>query len=158
MARSEEYQQLWHKFVDEHGGAPATPREVVEWAVGRGLLALPRLDPKAQAAEELARAMRDEYRTDPRTGARYRANHAVRITANGIQFALWAEMETAPRAHMEKAFAQRRQQIVADCYQLKADVDAFNSLRADEPPVQLVLDFTLDVEEMQELDAHRRAA
>ena len=31
-----------------------------------------------------------------------------------------------PVIHFEKAFSQRRQQIVGDCFQLKTDVDVCN--------------------------------
>ena len=60
----------------------------------------------------------------------------------------WADIDNAPRAHMEKAFAQRRRQIVGDSYQLRLDVDHYNDSHLDEPKIQLILDFTDDVEEM----------
>ena len=75
---------------------------------------------------------------------------------NGVQTAFWGELDRAPRAHMVKAFAQRRKQIVGDCAQLKIDVDVYNEKHADEPRVQLVLDFTDDVAE-QEAAEHNRA-
>lgn len=49
---------------------------------------------------------------------------------------------------MQQAFAQRRGQIVGDCHQLRLDVDHYNAARKDEENIQLVLDFTDDVEEM----------
>jgi hypothetical protein len=52
---------------------------------------------------------------------------------------------------MEKAFAQRREQIIGDCFQLKTDVDVYNGMTpAKTPKVQLVLDFTEDVAEREE--------
>jgi len=60
---------------------------------------------------------------------------------------MWANIDTAPRAHMVKAFAQRRMQIVGDCFQLRQDVDHYNDVSAETEPIQLVLDFTEDVEE-----------
>jgi hypothetical protein len=51
---------------------------------------------------------------------------------------------------MEKAFAQRREQIVGDCDQLRTDVDAYNDMnRGKQPEIQMVLDFTDDVAERQ---------
>ena len=51
---------------------------------------------------------------------------------------------------MEKAFAQRRDQIIGDCSQLKTDVDVYNELNAGKrPEIQLVLDFTDDVAERE---------
>jgi hypothetical protein len=56
-------------------------------------------------------------------------------------------LDTAPREHMELAFAQRRQQIVGDCIQLSIDVDVYNGRNADKEPKQIVLDFEDDVNE-----------
>jgi hypothetical protein len=88
----------------------------------------------------MAAALREEYRTDE-AGRHYRAKHAVRTSRDGRQLALWADIDTAPRTHMGKAFAQRRRQIVYDCHQLRQDVDHFNSIHRDEEPVQLILNF-----------------
>jgi hypothetical protein len=49
---------------------------------------------------------------------------------------------------MERAFAQRREQIVSDCVQLKTNVDAYNDM-SGEPGIQMVLDFSEDVAERQ---------
>ena len=73
------------------------------------------------------------------------------MSEGGRQFTLWADIDTAPRAHMERAFAQRRQQIVGDCYQLKTDVDCYNDSHPAEHPIQIILDFTKDVEELHSL-------
>ena len=47
-----------------------------------------------------------------------------------------------------QCLAQRRRQIVSDSHQLRLDVDHFNDVHADEPQLELVLDFTDDVKEM----------
>ncbi len=106
------------------------------------------IDPAAQLSEDMAKALREEHRTDAR-GRRYRVNHAARIKKNGIQFTFWADMEMAPREHMLKAFQQRRQQVVGDCFSLRTDVDVYNDKHPDWEPIQLVLDFVDDVAEMQ---------
>ncbi len=155
---TEQLQDVWHRYSDEHGGLPATLREAVEWGVSQGLLTRPTIDPLARLQEDMSRALREEYKTD-RRGRRYRANHAVRITKAGVQFTLWAEITTAPREHMLKAFAQRRGQIVGDCLQLKTDVDVYNDAHPEGVPIQTILDFTDDVEELRILaEATRRGA
>jgi hypothetical protein len=58
---------------------------------------------------------------------------------------------------MERAFAQRREQIISDCVQLRTDVDAYNDM-SKESPIQLVLDFTEDVAERKVIVRPRRAA
>lgn len=46
---------------------------------------------------------------------------------------------------MQKAFTQRREQVVGDLVQLATDVDVYNEMNKHEEPVPLVLDFTHDV-------------
>ena len=75
-----------------------------------------------------------------------------------MQGTLWADIDTAPRPHMQKAFAQRRKQIVGDCVQLKTDVDVFNDKRPEDEPIALVLDFTDDVAEAQAFGRGNEAA
>ena len=63
---------------------------------------------------------------------------------------MWAEMGCAPHVHMEKAFAQRREQIIGDCVHLKVDVDTYNSIKPQQHPnIQLILNFTEDVAERE---------
>jgi hypothetical protein len=147
---TEQLQKLWRVYEHDHDHAPASAREVVEWAVNEGKLELPTIDPLDVLAGQMARALREEYKTDEE-GRRYRVNHAVRVTKNGVQTTFWGIMGFAHRSHMERAFTQRREQIIGDCLQLQIDVDAYNGMNPSEKPVQLVLNFTDDV-------AERRAA
>jgi hypothetical protein len=62
---------------------------------------------------------------------------------------MWATLETAPRSHMQKAFIQRREQIVDDCVQLDTDVQVYNDLNKAEVPIPMLFDFRDDVEERQ---------
>ncbi len=105
----------------------------------------------AQCAEDLARAMREEYITDPQ-GRSVRAKHAVRVEKDGRQMSIWGDIWTADRRQMQIAFQQRRQQIVGDCRQLKRDADSFNQNRNSGDPIQLVFDFTDDLAELEALD------
>lgn len=145
--KAERLQSIWHRFEAERNHMPSGTREAVEWAVQRGYIELPEIDPYDVLAGQMASALREEIDTDAK-GRRYRVNHAVRVSKNGAQYTFWAVMGFAPHAHMEKAFGQRREQIIGDCVQLKTDVDAYNDMNRDEQPeIQLVLDFTDDVEE-----------
>ena len=58
-------------------------------------------------------------------------------------------MRTASREHMEIAFQQRRQQIVGDCRQLKADLDSYNDNYNSGESLQMVFDFTNDLAEIE---------
>jgi len=142
----EQLQRVWHEFEREKGQVPATAREAVQWGVEKGLIEVPSVDPLAKLAEDMSTALREEYATD-RQGRRYRVNHAVRVTKGGVQHTFWAIMKDAPRSHMQKAFIQRREQIVGDCVQLDTDVEAYNAMKSDQPPIQMPFDFRDDVEE-----------
>jgi hypothetical protein len=145
---SQQMQGLFARYKAEIAAEPADLREVGAWAIREGLWHPKPSDLQERFAREMADALREEYRTDS-AGRRYRAKHAVRATNfDGKQMSLWDDIDTAPRPHMEKAFAQRRRQIVSDSHQLRLDVDHFNSANPVEEPIQLILDFTDDVHEM----------
>jgi hypothetical protein len=151
MTKNERLQQIWHDYDSSKDHKPTSAREAVEWAVKEGLLELPEIDPFDVLAGQMSGALRDEYKTDAQ-GCRYRVNHAVRVTKGGVQHTFWAVMGFAPHEHMERAFTQRREQIVGDNLQLKIDVDVYNEMnRGKRPEIQLVLDYSDDVAERQEL-------
>ncbi|MCC8997310.1 MAG: hypothetical protein LM517_09755 [Nitrosomonas sp.] len=147
MNYAEQMQKIWNEYQDAGMPIPATSRDVAAWAIHKGLWKPRPADIVSQCADDLSRALREEYRTD-KNGRRYRSKHAVRINSGGTQLTFWADIDSAPRSHMEKAFAQRRRQIIGDCYQLKTDVDCYNNAHSSEPPINLVLDFTMDVKEI----------
>lgn len=144
-------QRAWHEYERTHGAVPATTREAVQWGVRNGLIELPETDPFAKLAEDMAKALREEYATDAK-GRRYRVNHAVRVTKAGVQYTFWAMLKDAPREHMQKAFIQRREQIVGDCVQLATDVEVYNEMKSGEPPIPMLFDFRDDVAERRGLD------
>jgi hypothetical protein len=145
--KNEKYQAIWHLYEAERDHQAAGTREAVERAVAEGLLQLPNIDPYDVLAAEMATALREEMQTDHK-GRRFRVNHAVRVTKGGVQYTFWAAMGYAPHDHMEKAFAQRREQIIGDCIQLRTDVDVYNDMnKGGQEEIQLVLDFTDDVAE-----------
>lgn len=151
MSYSEQMQKIWKKYEEEGMPVPASKTEVAAWAIDHGLWEPRKTDIISQCANDLAKALREEYRTDIK-GRRYRAKHVVKIKEEGKQLYLWADIDTAPREHMVKAFAQRRKQVVGDCHQLKTDVDYYNDSNTDKEPIQVVLDFTDDVEEIQQME------
>lgn len=101
-------------------------------------------------AADIAQVFREEYRTD-QSGRRYRAKHAATSKRDNKTLSLWGDIDdaNAPHEHFVRSFGQRRQMIVGDCYQLKTDADHYNDVRNPVEPIQIVLDFTLDIEELQ---------
>lgn len=152
----EQLQKVWHAFERENGQVPATTREAAQWGVARRMIEMPQVDPFAKLAEDMSAALREEYATD-RQGRRYRVNHAVRVTKGGVQYTFWAIMKDAPREHMQKAFIQRREQVVGDCVQLATDVEAYNGMNEGQPPIPMLFDFRDDVEERRYWDGKKAA-
>jgi hypothetical protein len=150
-----DYVERYKREVNSDG--LVDPHDVAEWAYKNGLHK-PSVKTVIDAiASDIAQVFREEYRVD-RYGRRYRAKHATTHKRGNKTLALWADLDdpNAPHTHFVKSFAQRRQQIVGDCVQLKTDVDVYNEKRTPVEPIQMPLDFTLDVIEMQQVS--RRAA
>lgn len=143
---NEQMQRLFRDYQGAHGSDPVDPHDVAEWAIREGRWQPRPSDIRDRFASDLTEALRQEYRTDAK-GRTYRAKHAVCLKKDGRQLSLWADIDQAPRAHMEKALGQRRKQIVGDCYQLRQDVDHYNESNPSSPGIQLILDFADDVEE-----------
>lgn len=126
------------------------PHELAGWAYRNGLH-----KPNVKTiidiiAADIAQVFREEYRVD-RLGRRYRAKHAAPTKVGNKTLSLWGDLDdpNAPHEHFVRSFALRRQQIVGDCCQLRTDADVYNDVRQPDEPIQVVLDFSLDVEELQ---------
>ncbi len=127
------------------------PHVIAEWAYSQGLHK-PNLKTVIDAiATDIAQVFREEYRVD-KHGRRYRAMHAATQKRGNRTLSLWGDLDdpNAPHTHFVKSFGQRRLQIVGDCVQLATDVDVYNDKRQPEEPIQMPLDFTLDVLELQQ--------
>lgn len=143
------YVERYHAEIGSDGLIDA--HAVAEWAYQRGLHK-PNVQTIIDAiASDIAQVFREEYRVDS-LGRRYRAKHAATEKRGNRTLSLWADLDdpNAPHTHFVKSFAQRRQQIVGDCVQLATDVDVYNEKRNPLVPIQIPLDFTLDVMELRQ--------
>ena len=130
---------------------PASSADIARWALKNKKYDLRTPTIEKIVRRELAQAMREEYITDAK-GRRVRAKHPAKVKRNGEQITIWDDIRTAPRTHMEMAFANRRNHIVAECRQVKTDVDSYNDANPLQRPIQMVLDFTRDVEELEGIE------
>jgi hypothetical protein len=148
MTRNEQLQSMIQLYKAETGSKTVDMEDVADWAIRRGATL-----PKPKSARELlvaqlADAARAEYRQDSKTGLSYRANHALRGTrTDGKQYTLWVDIEDATRPQMLWSLSNRRQQMVGDAVHLKIDEMIWNDRHPTAEPIQLIMDFTDDVEE-----------
>lgn len=145
---SEQLQRIVRLYRQSGEPWPASSRQIANWGISQKLWAPHRDSLVTQFAEQISRAMREEFIVDDQ-GRTVRAKHAARINESGEQMVLWADIRSAPRGHMEIAFQQRRHQIVGDCRQLKVDVDSYNDNTNTDKPIQMILDFTEDLAELE---------
>lgn len=153
-AYSNAVKEFIERYKQEVGDASLIdPHELAGWAWRRGLHKPNVKTIIDSIAADIAQVFREEYRTDSQ-GRRYRAKHAATTKRGSQTLSLWGDIDdpNAPHEHFVKSFGQRRQQIVGDCYQLKTDADVYNSHRNPWQPIQVVLDFTVDVDEMKHSD------
>jgi len=148
-------QAIFDRYTEEVDSSPVSLDNVAAWAIEQGLYRPQPRDVVKLCREALAESLRQEKRIDAQ-GRKYRAKHSVRTNIGGVQLSLWADIDNAPRSFMEKSFSQRRKAIADDCFQVKQDVDHFNDENPTELPIQIVLDFTDDVAEMEAAARHDR--
>lgn len=142
----ENLQRIANEYIASTGNETFTTREIAEWAINSGLWKPQPGKLISQCSEDIAKALREEFFTDP-LGRRVRVKHVVTRRRNGQQTCLWTDIKTASREHMEISFKQRRRQIVEDCVRLDIDKDSFNENYNIGEPIQITFDFTNDIAE-----------
>ena len=149
MSYNEQLREVWNQYREEVSSDPVDLKTVAAWAIGKKLWAPRPFDLSTSLANDLAQALREEKRID-RAGREYRANIPVRSRAkDGTSLFEWADIDQAPRKHVEKNVQQERRLIVGDCYALTMKVEHYNDMHPDEEPLQLILDFVDDIAEMK---------
>ena len=104
----------------------------------------------SQCAEKISRAMGLEHVRDKK-GRSVRKYYAARIRENGQLVMKWDDLD-ASRPFMEVAAANRRNQVLGQCLQLKSDIDSYNERKCPEEPIQMDFNFNIDLEELGQLD------
>ncbi|SHN66576.1 hypothetical protein [Bradyrhizobium erythrophlei] len=132
------------------GEWPATRDQIAEWAVTNERYELTRGMAVRQCAERIGRAMGLQHFKD-RKGRSVRKYYAAPVRENGQLVMKWDDCN-APRPFMEIAAANRRNQILGQCWQLKNDMDSYSERRCPEQPIQLDFDFNIDLEELGQLN------
>ena len=151
--QNEIMQELVEEYRLKNGVHSVSLKDVAAWMLRNGWQPRPK-DAVAIIAKELQVAMREQFITDPQ-GRRVRQKHPQKIVrklkdGSFEQLVLWHDIREATRPQMQAAFQQRRYGISLDCRRLKTDTDSFNDNYNKSVPIQLVFDFTEDMEEFDQ--------
>src|SRR5262245_30139898 len=115
-------QNLVMKYRESGEPWPASRKTMARWMIRNNLWDRCAESAVEVCARDIARAMREEFHTDDQH-RRVRTKHAAKFKRTykdgSVEYeTLWGDIRTEPRKFMERAFAQRRKQIVGDCVQL----------------------------------------
>ncbi len=147
--RADNMRELLDEYLNEHGYAPVDPTDLFLWARRNGRWQPATRSLLKQFKDELQRAAREDFYTDPQ-GRTVRRKHAVVVKEGETRHSLWADIETAPPEHMRLSLQQRRRGCLGDVKQLKTDMDSYNDNNNPGPPIQMSFDFDQDLREMEE--------
>jgi hypothetical protein len=151
----EQLVKLWEEYEASTEQELNDPDHFANWAISSGRWRPRPKDIRKQLRADLTTALRNVQRTDP-DGITYRAKRCVRIEDEGIEMSLWFDTDKATRSVMQKSVAQQRKGLVDNAFRLKCDVDHFNNASCPDDPIQLVLDLTDDVAELEHADREER--
>jgi hypothetical protein len=141
--------QIWEQYQQEVSPDPTDLRDMGAWARKKGLWAPRPIDVDTSFARDMADVLRKQVRTD-KDGRKYRAFiPASGKGRDGLPLFKWADIDVAPRSHVEKGIQGERRQIANDCFALAMKVDHYNATHADEEPLQVPFNFEEDIEEMK---------
>lgn len=143
-SKTKELQKIIRQYKDVTHEKAVEMHKVARFAANMGYPLSHPADPIDLLAKDFSRAARQEIREDEITRKPYRVNHA--IPAPDGQYSLWIDIDEAQRNPMLKSLVNRREQMVGDGLQLTLDVDHWNRINPDEEPIQMLMDFTDDVE------------
>ena len=141
--------RIWNDYRKEVSSDPADLREIGTWAMGKGFWSPRPVDVTASFARDMVDVLRDEVRTD-KDGREYRAFIPAKTKGkDGLPLFKWADIDVAPRAHVEKGVQGERRSIANDCFALAMKVEHYNAAHPKEAPLQVVFNFEEDIEEMK---------
>lgn len=146
MGKKKDMQRLIRAYKDETGELEIDMHKVAKYAAGKGWPLPKPTSPLDLLAKQFTDAARQEYGRDPTTGKPYRVYHAVPVTSGQTTLFNWVDINEAPRKVMHKSLINRREQMIGDGVQLTLDARYWNGRNPNEEPIEVPMDFSLDVE------------
>lgn len=146
MSKKKDMQRVIRAYKDETGELEVDMHKVATWAKSKGWPLPTPQDPLDLLAKQFSDAAREEIKYDKTTGKPYRVNHSIVVRQGATQLHLWIDIDEAPRGPMLKSLINRRDQMIGDGLQVTLDADHWNAVNLAAEPIQIPMDFTLDIE------------
>lgn len=147
-AAAEYYRSLADRYAREKDVKEYELGEVIAWANEKDLLDLTPREITEVHCTLLSEALRSDMGKDSQ-GRRVRLRHCVESVRNGNGRtpqlrAVWAHVDHAKAGFLRRSLEQRRQRIVRDVEQLKADLEYINGrlARRNANQITMTFDFT----------------
>jgi hypothetical protein len=148
------YRRQCQEIIEDYraaGGAwPAKKGEIADWALSNKRWKPSREDIHHMCAQAMVETMQEEEFTDPTTGLTVRAKVPAKTTRDGEQGTFWADVRDATPEFMQISVQQWRKGIVNSCYTWSKVTRVFNAHHEEVEHIQLVLDFSRDVRELDQ--------
>src|SRR5262249_7316904 len=149
VSYDEKMLQIWKQYQQEVSPESTDLKDMGAWARRKGLWEPRPTDIDTSFARDMADVLRKQVRTD-KDGRKYRAFiPAPGQSSEALPLFKWADIDVAPRAHVEKGIQGERRQIANDCFALAMKVDHYNAAHPKEEPLQIIFNFEEDIEEMK---------
>lgn len=145
MSKRQDRQRFIRYYREQTGDAEIDMRKVAELAKSMGW-EMPRPPSDVELlAKQFADDAQAERRTDQKTKRPYRVYHALPAGPRQLNLFVYVDIDEATRPQMLKSAVNRREQMVSDGYNLQLDLDHWNGINANQEPIVLPMDLTLDV-------------
>lgn len=151
LTKNQQLMLIVDEYINSGQSWPAQSIDIAKWAIANKRYGLAKASLERQCAREISAAMAQVHHVDDQ-GRRVRTLHPAKISTQQGQLTLWGDIRSANRDHMEAAVKLKRERIIYQCKQAKTDVDSYNDSHPEEPPLQMPLNFTNDVKELESLE------
>lgn len=145
MPTRQERQRFLRYYRDETGEKELDMQKVAAFAKRHGWKMPKPPSDVDLLAKQFADDAQAEKKKDAQTGHPYRVYHAVPVAGTQLHLFVYVDIDEATRNQMLKSAVHRREQMVSDGLNLTNDLEHWNRVNPDKEPIQLPLDFTLDV-------------
>lgn len=149
-AGKDDLSKIIQDYIIATGADEIDMNEVARWAIAEGKWTPPPYNPRKACAQQLSRAAREEYYTDPQEREVRKRHCYVFVEPGGQKCWHWVDIQTAKPDAMHKSFQARRRQALGDVSQCNLDLLSFNDNNKYGAKLEMSFNFDADLAEMSQ--------